>query len=196
MKLSYPYDTAHGYGLGYNNSMTKYVALLRGIGPGNPNMRNDKLRAVFESLGFTNVASVISSGNILFEADEHDAATLESTIEQALTERLGIASKVIIRSQQDIEKLLVSRPFGERTHSPETSLNVTFLRTAPPLETDPPSGEHYTVIKVYPREICSVIDTTQAKTPDFMLKAERIYGKEITTRTWKTVERIAAKFTA
>lgn len=31
--------------------MHRYAALLRGIGPGNPNMRNDKLRGVFEGLG-------------------------------------------------------------------------------------------------------------------------------------------------
>ena len=48
--------------------MIKYVALLRGIGPGNPNMRNDKLRSVFEKLGFSNVKTVISSGNVLFES--------------------------------------------------------------------------------------------------------------------------------
>ncbi|MBA3630747.1 MAG: DUF1697 domain-containing protein [Actinobacteria bacterium] len=43
--------------------MKSYVALLRGIGPSNPNMRNDRLRAVFEDLGFSNVRAVISSGN-------------------------------------------------------------------------------------------------------------------------------------
>lgn len=42
--------------------MTTYVALLRGIVPLNPNMRNEKLRGVFEKLGFTNVRTVISSG--------------------------------------------------------------------------------------------------------------------------------------
>lgn len=41
----------------------KYVALLRGIAPTNPNMRNDKLREVFEKPGFKNVQTVISSGN-------------------------------------------------------------------------------------------------------------------------------------
>jgi len=38
--------------------------------------------------------------------------------------------------------------------------------------------------------ICSVIDLTSAKTPDLMVWLEKKLGKEITTRTWKTVERI------
>jgi hypothetical protein len=35
-----------------------------------------------------------------------------------------------------------------------------------------------------------VIDLTSAKTPDLMIWLEKKFGKEITTRTWKTVERI------
>ena len=61
--------------------MTKYIALLRGIGPGNPNMRNDKLCGVFEKLGFSNVTPVISSGNVIFESDEINKKTLELKIE-------------------------------------------------------------------------------------------------------------------
>jgi hypothetical protein len=38
--------------------------------------------------------------------------------------------------------------------------------------------------------ICSVIDLTGSRTPDLMLRLEKQFGKEITTRTWKTVERI------
>ena len=48
----------------------RYVALLRGIGPANPNMRNEKLRGVLEELGLANVASVISSGNLLFDTED------------------------------------------------------------------------------------------------------------------------------
>jgi hypothetical protein len=49
--------------LGYTTSM-RYVALLRGIMPTNPNMKGEKLKAVFEGLGFSNVHTVIASGNV------------------------------------------------------------------------------------------------------------------------------------
>ncbi len=48
--------------------MVRYVALLRGMGPANPNMRGEKLRKVFEGLGFENVRTVLASGNVLFES--------------------------------------------------------------------------------------------------------------------------------
>lgn len=54
--------------------MTTYVALLRGILPLNPNMHNQKLRGVFEKLGFSNVHTVISSGNVIFETNSKNVS--------------------------------------------------------------------------------------------------------------------------
>lgn len=175
--------------------MAKYVALLRGIAPMNPNMRNEKLRGAFEELGFTNVKTVISSGNVLFETSEKDAPKLEAIIERALPEMLGFTSTTIVRSLADLQDLVSANPFAGYEHSLKTSLNVTFLKTKPDNH-QPLEGRGFSIIRVTDREVCSVIDTSTAKTPDFMAKAERAYGKQITTRTWKTVERIIQKFAA
>jgi len=91
--------------------MTKYVALLRGIGPSNPNMRNDKLRALFEKLGFSHVQTVLSSGNILFESRSKNAKKLEEAIEKALPKEFGFTSTTIIRSQAQLQKLVNKNPF-------------------------------------------------------------------------------------
>ena len=72
--------------------MTKYVALLRGIAPTNPNMRNDKLRSVFEKLGFENVKTVISSGNVVFESPSRSIRKLEERIAKAFPEELGFTA--------------------------------------------------------------------------------------------------------
>jgi len=48
--------------------MVKYAALLRGMSPSNPNMRNEKLRSVLKALVLRMFQTVISSGNILFES--------------------------------------------------------------------------------------------------------------------------------
>lgn len=156
-------------------------------------MQNDKLRGVFEDLGLTNVRSVISSGNIIFESSRRNIATLEQEIEAAFPKKLGFTSTTIIRSRQAIEALMAKNPFPGHTHSQKTSLNVTFLKNKHAPHTKPPVGEHYSVVAEYDQELCAIIDTTQAKTPDYMLKAEKIYGKQITTRTWKTIERIYTK---
>ena len=173
--------------------MTRYVALLRGIAPTDPNMRNDKLRGVFEKLGFENVKTVISSGNVIFESPSRSARKLEDRIEKALPEELGFNSTTIIRSQKQVEQLVDKNPFQGMEHSQKSSLNVTFLKKKRKIDIKFPyklENRDYTLLGMYDGVICSVIDLTSAKTPDLMLWLEKRFGKEITTRTWKTVERI------
>src|SRR5687767_7497328 len=110
--------------------MIKYVALLRGIAPMNPNMRNDILRGVFEKLGFAHVQTVISSGNVLFKSDSQDTEKLEKRIEQAIPQELGFSSTTIIRSQEQLQKLVKKNPFDNMEHTPKTYLDVTFLQQA------------------------------------------------------------------
>jgi len=179
----------------------QYVALLRGIGPGNPNMRNEKLRGVLEGLGFANVASVISTGNLVFEADANaDPAELEAEIQAAWPKRLGFESTTIVRSRPELQRLIAGNPFGETEDAPTSRLHVSFLKRAPQVELelpyrDPKGG--YEIVTIEDRAICSVIDTTgQNRTPEAMRWLERTFGKEITMRTWRTVHRIAAKMGA
>jgi len=65
-------------------------------------MRNEKLRGVFENLGFTNVQTVMSSGNVLFDANSKDMKALEAIIEKALPAQLGFTSTTIIRSRDEL----------------------------------------------------------------------------------------------
>lgn len=173
--------------------MTKYAALLRGIGPSNPNMRNEKLRGVFENLGFQNVRTVISSGNVLFETQSRNVKELEIIIEKALPEQLGFTSTTIIRSKEELQSFVDKKPFKDLKDTSESKLNVTFLKNKPNTEFKLPyyaENKGYIVLGVYDRAICSVVDLTRTKTPDLMRWLEKEFGKEITTRTWKTVGRI------
>jgi uncharacterized protein (DUF1697 family) len=154
--------------------MTTYVALLRGIMPTNPNMKGEKLKGVFESLGFKNVATVIASGNIVFETNSTDIPALEAKIEKALPAQLGFTSATIVRSQQDLQKLVKKNPFKGIKDEKPNYLVVTFFKNRKP-------------------ELCTVIDLSSGRTPEFMTTLEKKHGKEITTRTWKTVDRILKK---
>ncbi len=151
--------------------MTTYVALLRGIGPTNPNMRGEKLKAVFEALGFGGVRTVIASGNIVFESASRDMAAMEKKIEEALPKQLGFKSATIVRSEEEFRRLVKRDPYKGVKDERPAYLLVTFFKNRR-------------------KELCSVIDLTDARTPDFMRSLEKEHGKEITSRTWKTVGRI------
>lgn len=149
----------------------KYVALIRGVGPGTPNMHSLPLTKFFEELGFKNVKTVISSGNVVFENSETDNEKLEESIEKELPKKLGFFRTTIVRSEEQLKNIIAKDPFkGVKDEKPNYLL-VTFFK----------DGKE---------ELSSVINLDEGKTPDFMTKLEKEYGKEITSRTWKTVNRI------
>lgn len=177
----------------------RYVALLRGIGPTNPNMRNEKLREVFQGLGFQNVQTVITTGNVLFESPSRGVKALEARIEEAIQERLGFTSTTIIRSHQQLRRLVGDDPFGRIDDAPTTRLNVTFLKEKQTTDLRFPylaKKKGYSVISMNGREVFSVVDLTGATTPDVMAWLEKQFGKAVTTRTWKTVGRILKRLEA
>ena len=175
--------------------MPAYVALLRGIAPTNPKMRNAELVKVFESLGHDRVRAVISSGNVLFESPGRSRAKLESSIEPALLDHLGAPCSTIVRSRAQIDSLLDLDVFDADDDGPTARCNVTFLKDRDAGEDDlPKAGPGWEVLAIRDQAVFSVIDTSAAKTPALMADLEKTYGKRITTRTWKTVHRIRTAF--
>lgn len=178
--------------------MFAYAAFLRGIAPSGVNMTNDKLRGVFERLGFERVASVLSSGNIVFGSPDTEVPVLERRIEQALTADLGLASRTIVRTLDELRALLGSDPFPGLAHSPTTYLTATFLKHAPatPGPVPEPPGSLTRFVRYDPdaRAVLAVTDNSNpGQGSAFMTRLERLYGKDITTRTWLSVQRVAAK---
>jgi len=177
--------------------VAEYVALLRGIAPSNPKMHNTELRRVFDELGFDAVRTVIASGNVCFRSPERSRARLENAIEVALADHLGAPCCTIVRSRSQLERLLRSDVFDGHEDAPASRLNVTFLkRRAQQSEPVPTPGEGARIVAVRDQAVFSVVDSTRSKTPDLMNVLERAYGKDVTTRTWKTVGRIAAALAA
>lgn len=169
-----------------------YVALIRGIMPSNPSMSNANLCRVIAGLGYDNVRSVIASGNVIFSSDDTDEVRIQDKITHALQSELGISGTTIVRSQAELEQLLEARPFGGQVHSNETYQTLTFLRTENP-SAALPEDLPIDIKRATNREICLVSNNTATSGPDLMRVLQRTYGTDITTRTWKTVERIVAK---
>lgn len=157
-------------------------------------MRNENLRAVCEKLGFTAVSTVISSGNIVFEA-ESGATEVEAMLEAARPRELGFTSTTIVRSRQEVAELVESRPFGALQHGPKTYLLVTFSKQPWTMGAEPdgygtPPDPHVRVLGATRRELFTVTDMTADGPPTFMTWIERRYGRNISSRTWLTVTRI------
>lgn len=168
----------------------KYVALLRGIGPSNPNMHGAKLKAATEKAGFKNGQTLLASGNIIFESNITDQAKIESKLEKTWPAQLGFNSKTIVRSQNQLQALVDANPYKDAEHSRSSYLLVTFFKTPPQPR---PAKNYYDISGV--NALCSNLNNVaEPGTPDFMAKLDKQYSKDqITSRTWLTIQRILAK---
>jgi uncharacterized protein (DUF1697 family) len=82
---------------------TRYVALLRGVNVGKGNrVPMAELRALLETLGFTDVRTLLNSGNALFAGAKAPPSSHAGRIRVALAGKLGVDVPVIVKSAADI----------------------------------------------------------------------------------------------
>jgi uncharacterized protein (DUF1697 family) len=105
-----------------------FVALLRGINVGGNNMISmSSLKISFERSGFTDVATYINSGNIIFRSKDRDARKLEQKIEGLLEREYKLGCKVVVRSFAEMAALVMSLPKTWNSDD-RWKYNVIFLR--------------------------------------------------------------------
>jgi uncharacterized protein (DUF1697 family) len=149
------------------------------------------LRKAFEAAGFSDVKTVLSSGNVVFTAREASEASLERRAEAAMKHHLGTAFLTIIRPIEALRELLAANPYSAFRLEPGAKRVVTFLRRTPgakmklPIEVD---GAR--ILAVKGREVFTAY-VQSSKGAVFMTLIEKTFGKEATTRTWDSVVKIA-----
>jgi uncharacterized protein (DUF1697 family) len=111
-----------------------YVAFLRGINLGSTNkISMPELRRMAEGLGYTDVATYINSGNLIFTSIKKPAA-LEREIASAVSQHFGVSTDVMVRTPAQLKKVLADNPYPDGSPSQVT---VAFLtRAAPPQAED------------------------------------------------------------
>ena len=104
-----------------------YLALLRGVNVGGKNLvKMADLRTACESMGFTDVATYIASGNVLFRAPRQRREQLAARIELELGRRFEIELKVVLLTEAQLKGVVESAPrgFGGDSHLSD----VVFVR--------------------------------------------------------------------
>jgi uncharacterized protein (DUF1697 family) len=87
-----------------------YAALLRGVNVGGKNkVAMAELRTLVESLGHTDVSTVIQSGNVVFTAAK---STTPKTLEAAVAKQFGIKITVVLRTAAELKRVLKANPFS------------------------------------------------------------------------------------
>lgn len=169
--------------------MPRYVAFLRGVSPQNAKM--PELKRCFEQAGFSNVKTVLSSGNVVFDARSASERSLEQKAEAAMQDMLGRSFYTIVRPVADLRALLETDPYADFDLPPDAKRVVSFLREPQePKVPLPLEADGARVLALSGREVFTAY-VPGAKGPVFMTLIEKAFGTEVTTRTWDTVRKCA-----
>jgi uncharacterized protein (DUF1697 family) len=117
--------------------MPTHAAFLRAVNLGaNRKASSADLRACFEGLGFEDVATFRTSGNVVFEGRREGARKLQRRIEAGLANSLGFDVTVFVRTASEITALAEKQPFPRAAvGSSQGTLQVALLSGKPPAAT-------------------------------------------------------------
>jgi len=175
--------------------MNTYVSLLRGINVGpTKTIKMVDLVVLYESLGLRNVRAYLRSGNVLFDSTYTDPQKLSALLEEQISRLLGFPVKVLLRTGEELHRVISNNPFLQGESRDTSTLHVTFL-------SDHPSQESVTEVSAMKDEVDSIV----IKMMEVYLFCPQGYGRTrfsntffekklrvvATTRNWKTVTTLA-----
>ena len=177
--------------------MARHVALLRGINVGGHTVKMQELRRLFESLGLSNVESVIASGNLVIESAKRGSREPEQAIERHLAQALGYEVATFLRTVPELAEVAAQKHFDLAKEPAGAVLYVIFLRGRPAaaverslraLDTDNDEA------RVGKREVYWLRRAAGKDSEVFGARMGRLLTGEATARNMNTVRRIVEKY--
>src|SRR5215831_8142971 len=108
-----------------------HIALLRAINVGGHTVAMERLRGLFEQLGYKNVRTLIASGNVVFDAGAKKPSGLEPAIEKHLERALGYEVSTFVRTPAEIAAIVAHEPFTRSAIDKAHALWIGFLKDTP-----------------------------------------------------------------
>jgi uncharacterized protein (DUF1697 family) len=103
--------------------MPRYVALFRGINVGKAKrIAMADLRALLGKLGYTDVQTLLNSGNAIFTAATAPAGQHAERIREAVLGKIGVDARVIVKSATEIAAIVAGNELGGIADDPSRVL--------------------------------------------------------------------------
>jgi uncharacterized protein (DUF1697 family) len=148
-------------------------------------------RDQLHALGYTEVATVLNSGNAVFCAAEEAPEVLALAIAGALETGLGVSARVVVKTAAEFDAVVDGYPFGAEAADPSRVL-VAFTR-------DPEARawlDSLSALAVPPESFVVADQAAYLSCPMGLLESKvgsALVGKggeSVTTRNWATVLRV------
>jgi uncharacterized protein (DUF1697 family) len=175
--------------------MQTYISFLRGINmTGHNSVKMIDLLALFRDLGFTDAATYIQSGNVIFSGI-YEISELEIAlkIENAILERFNYTVPVMIRTVEEMGNYAIVNPFLLEENFEPSKMAVIFLhekvtdsQIKKVINIDYPPDK----FEISGREIFIYCPNGFGRTKLYTNFFEKKMGVTGTARNWKTVTTI------
>ncbi len=174
--------------------MPRFVALLRGVNVGTANrVPMAALRALLSGLGYTNIVTLLNSGNAVFRATKGSPARHATDIAAAISKVLKVDVPVIVKSADELAIIVSANPLAPAAPDHSRFL-VAFVQDAKALSNlaaieslvIPP--EQF-VVGTHAAYLLCANGILESKAGKALLGKA---GKEATTRNWATVLKLQA----
>ena len=179
-------------------SMTeRYLVMPRGINVGSRNrVPMAELRSKLADEGYTDVATVLQSGNVIVSAASDRPDEVASAMQRLLSDEFGVKVPCVVRTANQVREVLERNPLRAVVSDPSRYL-VNFLSGEPDSDVARALlGEDHS-----PEAIAIEGSEAYVWTPDGVKAMtlsyaylERRFGLVATARNWNTLEKIAATF--
>jgi uncharacterized protein (DUF1697 family) len=177
--------------------VARLAGLLRAVNVGGRKVVMAELKALAAGLGLRAPATLLASGNLVFET-ELAPAEAARRLEAAIAAELGVATDVMVRDRGQLEAVLAENPFADQARDEPSRLMAMFLSGEPDgdLEALAPACVLGEEIRVGPG--CLYIWFPQgagvSKLTNVLI--ERRLKVRGTARNWNTVGKLAALLAA
>lgn len=95
---------------------------------GHNKIRMTDLSAMFRKKGFRDAETFIQSGNVIFTGGDESGSNLVQEIESAIRDRFGLEITAMIRTPDEIRKIISDNPFPENKNYDQSKAAVIFLQ--------------------------------------------------------------------
>ena len=174
------------------NGTTRCVALFRGINVGRAKrVAMADLRSMFSDLGYSDVRTVLNSGNAVFTAVSNTSEGIAPIIEAELERRTGISARVTVLSASNLAGIFEQNPLVEVATNPSRLLVAVFKEPADLGLLTPLTNRDWA-----PDQLALGTRAAYLWCPDGVLASRvpeaigRLVGDRVTTRNWATVTKL------
>jgi len=174
--------------------MTTCVALLRGVNVGRAKrIAMAELRQLIESLGNTNVRTLLNSGNVVFDTNRQSAGKLSHSIGAAIEARFGFSAAVVILSAAELAAIVRTNPLPRAPEQPSRYLVAVAPGEATLVKARALLGHQWAPEAIAIGRRAAYLWCANGILESKVLKAfERATGGATTARNWATLLKLQA----